>query len=151
MTTAAQSALHARAETEDHAAQIAASLAPNPCLTCPRRVRPAIINLGSLALDAEQQRARWRGQPIALTVGEFNVVRLLAEQSPAYLRYRAIYDVVQAPGFHAGTEGWGYKGNVRSFIKRIRRKFEKVDPGFVAIVNYLSFGYAWKEEGDGTP
>jgi two-component system response regulator ChvI len=32
---------------------------------------------------------------------------------------------------------------VRSFIKRIRRKFRHVDDGFRQIENYPGFGYRW--------
>jgi two-component system response regulator ChvI len=38
---------------------------------------------------------------------------------------------------------------VRSFIKRIRKKFREVDPEFDHIENYPGFGYRWRDEGDG--
>jgi DNA-binding response OmpR family regulator len=30
-------------------------------------------------------------------------------------------------------------------VKRIRRKFEAVDPGFDALGTYAGFGYRWRE------
>ncbi|HEY1430871.1 MAG TPA: DNA-binding response regulator, partial [Stellaceae bacterium] len=41
----------------------------------------------------------------------------------------------------------GYRANVRTFIKRIRKKFRDVDPGFDHIENYAGFGYRWTAEG----
>ncbi len=37
----------------------------------------------------------------------------------------------------------GYRANVRTFIKRIRKKFRDGDPGFDHIENYAGFGYRW--------
>ena len=39
----------------------------------------------------------------------------------------------------------GYRGNVRSVIKRIRSKFRSLDPTFDEIENYNGFGYCWKK------
>lgn len=40
----------------------------------------------------------------------------------------------------------GYRVNVRSFIKRIRQKFQAVDTNFAQIENYLGFGYRWSQQ-----
>ena len=37
----------------------------------------------------------------------------------------------------------GYRANVRTFIKRIRKKFRECDPEFDGIENYAGFGYRW--------
>ena len=34
---------------------------------------------------------------------------------------------------------------MHSFIKRIRKKFREVDPGFETIDNYPGFGYRWRD------
>ena len=57
--------------------------------------------------------------------------------------YCAIYDTAHHPGFVAGSSALGYTINVRSLIKRIRRKFLAVDPGFSAIKNVHRIGYRW--------
>ena len=63
------------------------------------------------------------------------------------LSYRKLYDILkQMPGFIAGPGDQGHNSNMRSCIKRIRRKFIRVDPAFDAIRNLQSYGYAWKEE-----
>ncbi len=103
------------------------------------------LRLGGLELSIDGHRARWRGRAVALTLTEFNIVRRLATQVGQDLPYRQIYDLVHGKGFISGYGGEGYRSNVRSFIKRIRRKFRQVDDGFRQIENYPGFGYRWAE------
>lgn len=106
------------------------------------------IELGALKLDPDSARARWNGAEVDLTVAEFGVVRHLASRPGKDCRYREIYDLVRGEGFHAGAGEDGYRTNVRSIIKRIRRKFEALDPDFAEIENYPGFGYRWRAPGD---
>ena len=62
------------------------------------------------------------------------------------MTYREIYDALHYRGFVAGCGEDGYKMNVRAAIKRIRRKFEALDPTFGRIQNYTSFGYLWAQD-----
>ncbi|MEE8506106.1 MAG: helix-turn-helix domain-containing protein, partial [Kiloniellales bacterium] len=48
--------------------------------------------------------------------------------------------------FAAGYGSEGFRANVRSFIKRIRKKFRDVDSDFDRIDNYPGFGYRWRDE-----
>jgi two-component system, OmpR family, response regulator ChvI len=65
-----------------------------------------------------------------------------------YLTYRSIYDRMTYEGFVAGDGDAGYRGNVRSAIKRIRNKFRKRDRAFVEIQNATSLGYCWGRPAD---
>ena len=106
--------------------------------------------LGKLVLRPAVSRAYWNEVDVGLTVGEYNIVHLLASNVGRYVTYRAIYDRLHYEGFIAGSGEHGYRGNVRSFIKRIRNKFRRLDPTFVEIENYLAFGYCWgKPDGPG--
>ena len=58
--------------------------------------------------------------------------------------YRALYDVAHYAGFVAGSGERGYYTNVRSLMKRIRRKFLAVDSGFSEIRNQSRLGYLWR-------
>ncbi len=104
-----------------------------------------LLRLGGLELSIDSHRAQWRGRAVALTLTEFNIVRRLAAQGGQDLPYRQIYDLVHGKDFISGYGGEGYRSNVRSFIKRIRRKFRQVDDGFRQIENYPGFGYRWVE------
>lgn len=104
------------------------------------------MQIGDLALDPESARASWRGSRVDLTIAEFAIVSHLAGRAGRDCRYREIYDLVRGEGFHAGAGEDGYRTNVRSMIKRIRRKFETIDPDFTEIENYPGFGYRWRKD-----
>jgi two-component system response regulator ChvI len=103
---------------------------------------------GNLVLRPGVSRAYWNEVDVGLTVSEYNIVHLLASNTGRHVTYRALYDRVHYEGFIAGSGDQGYRTNVRSVIKRIRKKFHEVDPTFAEIENYLAFGYRWgKPEG----
>jgi len=70
-------------------------------------------------------------------------VSLLAESAGKDVDYREIYDRVHGKDFLAGHGSEGYRANVRTFIKRIRKKFRDVDADFDQIENHAGFGYRW--------
>jgi len=100
---------------------------------------------GKLLLRPQTSRAFWNGVDVGLTLGEYNIVRLLASNVGRYVTYRAIYDRLHYEGFIAGTGDDGYRANVRTAIKRIRNKFRSCDPAFDEIENYAGFGYCWRK------
>ena len=102
--------------------------------------------LSQLRLRFDTNRALWAGRAVDLTLTEFRIVTLLAEKAGSDIGYREIYDLVHGRDFVAGEGSGGYRANVRTFIKRIRKKFRDVDPGFDHIENYASFGYRWTAE-----
>jgi two-component system response regulator ChvI len=100
---------------------------------------------GKLLLRPQTSRAFWNGVDVGLTLGEYNIVRLLASNVGRYVTYRAIYDRLHYEGFIAGTGDDGYRANVRTAIKRIRNKFRSCAPAFDEIENYTGFGYCWRK------
>lgn len=108
---------------------------------------PEPVVIGDLTLNGGSARALWKGAPVALTVTQFRIVQLLASRSGQDISYREIYDTVHGAGFAAGEGEHGYRVNVRSLIKRIRRSFQAVDSDFEAISNYPAFGYRWRVTG----
>jgi two-component system, OmpR family, response regulator ChvI len=107
----------------------------------PRRAER--IALGPLELRLDTSRALWAGREIELTLTEFKILVLLIEKAGQDVGYRDIYDLVHGKNFVAGHGAEGYRANVRTFIKRIRRKFRNIDSGFDQIENYAGFGYRW--------
>ena len=104
------------------------------------------IRIGALELSPDSKRATWRGTPVPLSLGEYEVVAALAGRAGADVSYRELYDAVRGDGFFAGQGEEGYRANVRAMIKRIRRKFADLDPDFAALDNYPGFGYRWRGE-----
>ena len=103
------------------------------------------IICGKLVLRTDVSRAYWNQVDVDLTLGEYNIVHLLASKAGNFVTSRAIYDRMRHEGFIAGEGAEGYRANVRSAIKRIRNKFRDFDPTFDKIENYTSFGYCWKK------
>ena len=104
------------------------------------------VRRGPLELRLGIHRAYWKEQQVDLTLSEFAIIRFMVTQSGRDVTYRQIYDIVRGKDFVAGFGTDGYRANVRSFIKRIRKKFRDVDVEFDRIDNYPGFGYRWRDE-----
>jgi two-component system, OmpR family, response regulator ChvI len=102
-----------------------------------------VVRLGRLELRFNINRASWAGTLIDLTVTEFKIIALLALRIGEDVSYREIYDLVHGKNFAAGYGDDGYRANVRTFIKRIRKKLLDIDPDFKHIHNYPGFGYRY--------
>jgi two-component system response regulator ChvI len=113
----------------------------------PEGADATVLRNGPLELRTDIKRAFWNGQQIDLTLTEFAIVYYMVSRPGADVTYRQIYDLVRGKDFVAGYGPDGYRSNVRSFIKRIRKKFREVDPDFDHIENYPGFGYRWRDEG----
>jgi len=98
-----------------------------------------LIRHGKLLLDPQQLECSWGGQalPEKLTTTEFLIVKELAKR-PGMIKERAqLMDIA-------------YKDNndiedrtIDSHVKRIRKKFKKVDKNFSAIETRYGSGYRW--------
>jgi two-component system response regulator ChvI len=108
---------------------------PEPVMSGPLLLPPLLPSHG--------RPARWRGHDIGLTVVEQRIVRLLVANAGQPVTYRAIYDQVHYEGFVAGDGERGFERNVRTLIKRMRRKFEAIDRDFQAIRSIIGLGYSW--------
>jgi two-component system response regulator ChvI len=101
------------------------------------------IQCRRLTLKPEAGRAYWDENDVNLTVSEFKIVHLIVSRAGEYVSYRQIYDAMHYVGVVAGVGEHGFRANVRSSIKRIRRKFLECDATFDEIRNYNGFGYCW--------
>ena len=98
-----------------------------------------LIKHGKLVLDPSQLECSWDGKPLPekLTTTEFLIVKELAKR-PGMIKERAqLMDIA-------------YKDNndiedrtIDSHVKRIRKKFKKVDQNFSAIETRYGSGYRW--------
>ncbi|MCX7961867.1 MAG: proteobacterial dedicated sortase system response regulator [Burkholderiales bacterium] len=92
---------------------------------------------GDLALDLKRFSVRWKGRPVALTLTEFWMVHSLARY-PGHVKTRA--------QLMREAELVVDEATVTSHIKRIRRKFQAVDPAFARIETAYGIGYRWKAD-----
>lgn len=104
------------------------------------------VAVGPLQLAVTTGRAKWGKNEVPLSFTEFRMVHCLASRAGHDIGYRELYDMVHGKGFVAGPGADGYRSNVRTFIKRIRRKFKEIDSNFDGIENYPGFGYRWRPD-----
>ena len=109
----------------------------------PADMQPLVERHGNLALQRSTARALWLERDVGLTMTEYKIVVQLVSRKGKPQTYRAIYDTAHYEGFIAGSGGDGHNSNVRSLVKRIRKKFLAIDPGFSEIENLAGVGYRW--------
>ena len=98
-----------------------------------------IISHGKLKLDPSQLECEWDGKqlPDKLTTTEFLIVKELAKR-PGIIKERAqLMDIA----YREDTEI--EDRTIDSHVKRIRKKFKKVDEKFSAIETRYGSGYRW--------
>jgi two-component system response regulator ChvI len=109
----------------------------------------SIVQFGDLQLKRDVFDAFWKHQEVPLTLTEFKIIDLLVSQPGEHVPYRTLYDIVHGKDFVAGAGPDGFRANVRTFIKRIRKKFRDIDESWDFIENYAGFGYRWRvSDGD---
>ncbi len=92
---------------------------------------------GDLVLDPVRHLCTWRGMPVALTVTEFLVLRSLAAR-PGHVRSRdQLMDAAYEDNVYVDDR------TIDSHIKRIRKKFKVVDPGYAEIETLYGVGYRY--------
>ena len=102
-------------------------------------VNKNIVQQGKLMLDPEQLECTWNNQslPDKLTTTEFQIVYELAKR-PGVIKERS----------HLMTIAYRENNDIEdrtidSHVKRIRKKFKKVDKDFSAIETRYGSGYRW--------
>ena len=98
-----------------------------------------IIKHGKLVLDSLQLECEWNGQslPEKLTTTEFIIVKELAKR-PGIIKERAqLMDIAYKDNIDIEDR------TIDSHVKRIRKKFKKVDQKFAAIETRYGSGYRW--------
>jgi two-component system OmpR family response regulator len=93
------------------------------------------LERGPLELDVKRFTVRWRGAPVPLTLTEFWMVHGLAKH-PGHVKSRE--QLMRDAQLVVDD------GTITSHVKRMRRKFLAVDPGFAAIDTVYGIGYRWK-------
>jgi two-component system response regulator ChvI len=97
------------------------------------------ITRGDLVLDSDRHMCTWKGEAVQLTVTEFLIVKALA-QRPGHVKNRdQLMDAAYGENIYVDDR------TIDSHIKRIRKKFRKVDTEFDCIETLYGVGYRYKE------
>jgi two-component system, OmpR family, response regulator len=94
-----------------------------------------VHTVGDLAVDRNALKVEWKGTKIDLTLTEFWMVNSLV-RVPGHVKSRE--------QLMRDADIFVDDGTVTSHIKRVRRKFEELDPAFDRIETVYGMGYRWK-------
>ena len=95
--------------------------------------------IGDLELDLQRYTVKWKGQPLMLTVTEFMMLHALI-RFPGHVKTRK---ALHQDGYP--HDAYVSDRTIDSHIKRVRRKFEEVDPAFDRVETVYGLGYRWRE------
>jgi len=93
-----------------------------------------VLERGALRLDMKRFIATWKDEAVDLTLTEFWLVHAVA-RFPGHVKNRE--QLMKEA--HIVVDD----STITSHVKRIRRKFQAVDPGFAAIDTVYGLGYRW--------
>jgi two-component system OmpR family response regulator len=117
-------------------ARVAALFRRLDVLADPAGSRDGLLRRGGLALDTDRLEASWNEADLGLTLTEFWIVHALARH-PGHVKNRQ--QLMEAARVVLDD------ATITSHVKRIRRKFEALDPGFDAIQTVYGLGYRWRD------
>ena len=96
-----------------------------------------VIRHGELLMDPSRHLCSWKDRAVDLTVTEFLVLQSLARH-PGHVKTREnLLDQVWGHDIYVEDR------SVDSHVKRIRKKFKKIDTNFSAIETRYGSGYRW--------
>lgn len=99
-----------------------------------------LVTRGKLQMDPARHRVTWDGKPVSLTVSEFLILEAMAMRPGVVKSRNQLMDVAYHEDVFVDDR------TVDSHIKRLRRKFRAVDPGFSAIETLYGAGYSFSDE-----
>ncbi len=99
-----------------------------------------IVSVGSLELDPQRFMVRWKGHSIELTVTEFLMLQALVRH-PGHVKTRRQLTREGYP-----HDNYVSERTIDSHVKRVRKKFEAVDPQFDRIDTVYGMGYRYQPE-----
>ncbi|MBK7973880.1 MAG: response regulator transcription factor [Deltaproteobacteria bacterium] len=100
---------------------------PDPAITC-----------GELELRVDHMLARYRDVLLETTVTEFRMLEAFARRPGAVLSRDRLMELGRGDDSIVGER------IVDTYVRRLRRKLEAIDPGFDRIETVVGAGYRWK-------
>jgi DNA-binding response OmpR family regulator len=101
-------------------------------------VAPRILRAGELAIDPERLEARYRGEALRLTLTEFRLLEALARKPGIVLSRDRLLEIVR------GDESVVVERIIDTYVRRLRRKLEAIDPAFAGIETVIGAGYRFR-------
>ena len=97
------------------------------------------VRRGRLIMDPARHEVLWDGRAVSLTVTEFLILESLASRPGVIKSRNQLMDAAYSDDVYVDDR------TIDSHIKRLRRKFRAIDPGFAAIETLYGAGYSFAE------
>jgi DNA-binding response OmpR family regulator len=104
----------------------------------PHAARPR-LEVGALALDPDRLEARYGDVPLTLTLTEFRLLEALAQRVGIVLSRDRLLEIARSDDSVVAER------IIDTYVRRLRRKLEAVDPAFDRIETVIGAGYRYKE------
>ena len=96
------------------------------------------VRAGELAIDGDRLRATYRGVELTVTVTELRVLEAFARNTGTVLGRARLLDIVR------GDESVVGERLIDTYVKRLRKKLDAIEPGFDRIETVIGAGYKWR-------
>jgi len=97
------------------------------------------VTTGALELYPERLEVRYAGASLVVTVTEFRLLEALASRAGIVLSRDRLLEIVR------GDESVVAERIIDTYVRRLRRKLEAIDPTFDRIDTVIGAGYRWKD------
>jgi two-component system response regulator ChvI len=98
-----------------------------------------VVTRGELMLDSARHLCTWRDEAVQLTVTEFLILEALATR-PGHVKTRdQLMDAAYGEHIYVDDR------TIDSHIKRLRRKFKRIDDDFAQIETLYGLGYRYRD------
>ncbi len=101
---------------------------------------PDVLRRNGVTLLPERLEVRLGDVPIAVTVTEFKLLEVLMRRPGIVLSRDRLLDLIR------GDDSVVAQRIIDTYIRRLRRKFEQLDPDFAAIETVIGAGYRWAHD-----
>jgi DNA-binding response OmpR family regulator len=95
---------------------------------------------GALELDAERLECRYRATPVTVTVTEFRLLETLARRPGILFGREQLLKAIRGDDDCVVVDRI-----VDTYVRRLRRKLEAVEPAFDRIETVVGVGYRWRD------
>ena len=97
------------------------------------------LTRGRLEMDTARHRVTWGGAAVILTVTEFLILETLAQRPGIVKTRNQLMDAAYHDDIYVDDR------TIDSHIKRLRKKFKAIDPGFAQIETLYGVGYRYRD------
>ena len=97
------------------------------------------LSHGGLSLDPDRLEVSFQEQPIVVTVTEFRLLEAMIQRPGIVFSRTRLLEILR------GDDTVVAERIIDTYVRRLRRKMEAIDPTFDRIETVVGAGYRWKE------